>query len=366
MKVYTMLMIIIVGTEDKRMYSIKQVAECLNCNSNTIRFYEKKGLIAPKRDANGYRKFTNEDVELLQFILIYRQLGFSVEAIQRICVHESNSQLDVFTTQYNIINQQIHAMIKIRDVLGSAVEELLETNKISEEIQMQLANTVQFIGESEQWSDCWNFDTWASNYDSDIRIEGSGLAFYKNYDLVIHETANEVVEMSGDMIEIGIGTGNLTKCIVDRYQEKNNGRIPNMIGIDQSIHMLKEAKRKLPQVSMRLGTFLKLPLENCCCNTIVSSYAFHHCNSKEKVMAIAEMDRVLKPQGRIIITDLMFQDEVARNVYEKKCSVREREDLEDEFFANVDELERIIKDYGYQVKHVQIDPLIWMVVGIKI
>lgn len=358
--------ITIVGTEDKGMYSIKQVAERLNCNSNTIRFYEKKGLVVPKRDKNGYRMFSNEDIELLQFILIYRQLGFSVEAIKQICTFEGKSKLDVFATQYNIMNQQIHAMVKIRDVLGSAVDELLETNEISNEVQMQLEETVQFIGESEQWSDCWNFDAWASNYDSDIRIEGSGLALYKNYDQVIHMTANEVVAMSGDIIEIGIGTGNLTKCIIDRYQEKNNGRIPNIIGIDQSIPMLKEAKRKLPQVSMRLGNFLKLPLEECCCNTIVSSYAFHHCNSKEKVMSIAEMNRVLKPQGRIIITDLMFLDEKARKVYEKKCSVREREDLEDEFFANVDELERIVQAYGYEVKHVQIDPLIWMVVGTKL
>lgn len=347
------------------MYSIKQVATKLNCNPNAIRFYERKGLVNPDRDENGYRKYSDKEVELLQFILLYRQLGFSIEGIKKICAQEGKSQLDVFTTQYNIINQKIHSMSKIRDVLGSAVNELLESNQLSNEVQTQLVDTIQFIGESEQWKDCWNFNTWASNYDSDIRTDGPGLPFYKNYDKVIHMTANEVVQTPGNIVEIGIGTGNLTMRIIEKFQEKNNENVPSILGIDQSINMLKEAKRKLPQVAMRLGTFLKLPLEDCCCNTIVSSYAFHHCNSKEKEMAIAEMDRVLKTKGRIIITDLMFQNEVARKAYENKCSAREIEDLEDEFFANVDELERIFQTKGYEVKSIQIDPIIWMVAGIK-
>lgn len=37
------------------MYTIHQLSEMLKVNSNAIRFYEKKGLIYPKRSENGYR-----------------------------------------------------------------------------------------------------------------------------------------------------------------------------------------------------------------------------------------------------------------------------------------------------------------------
>lgn len=41
-------------------------------------------------------------------------------------------------------------------------------------------------------------------------------------------------------------------------------QISNVIyyGVDQSVNMLKMAKKKCPNVSVKLGTFLKLPLED--------------------------------------------------------------------------------------------------------
>lgn len=49
----------------------------------------------------------------------------------------------------------------------------------------------------------------------------------------------------------------------------------------------------------------------------------------------------------------------------KTSSIREFEDLADEYFANVDEVEKILSSYGYEMKYKQIDSLIWMVVGTK-
>lgn len=348
------------------MYTIKQVAERLKCNPNVIRFYEKKGLIFPSREENGYRKYSNGDIEQLQFIILYRQLGFSVDAIKRICVHGQRSKLDIFANQYNIVNQQIHSLLKIREVLGEAIDELLDRNEISNRIHEKIEETIYQINEANQWNDNWEFDSWASNYDNDIRKDGAGLAFYKNYDRVMDSTAAEVTKIPGNIVEIGIGTGNLTMKILEKYAGIDNNLDIRVIGIDQSVNMLKEAKRKLPQIAMRLGTFLKLPIEECSCDTVVSSYAFHHCNSKEKELAIKEMNRILKPGGRIIITDLMFRNQAARDEYEKTSSIRELEDLADEYFANVDEVEEILSAYGFETKYKQIDSLIWMVIGTKL
>jgi len=53
-------------------------------------------------------------------------------------------------------------------------------------------------------------------------------------------------------------------------------------------------------LELRMGTFLELPLQDKTMDTIVSCYAFHHCNNDERRLALKEMDRVLKPIGRII------------------------------------------------------------------
>jgi DNA-binding transcriptional MerR regulator len=48
----------------------------------SIRFYEKEGLLIPKRLENGYREYSEEDVVLLKKIKLLRQLGMSVDRIR--------------------------------------------------------------------------------------------------------------------------------------------------------------------------------------------------------------------------------------------------------------------------------------------
>ena len=144
-------------------------------------------------------------------------------------------------------------------------------------------------------------------------------------------------------------------------------QISNVIyyGVDQSVNMLKMAKKKYPNVSVKLGTFLKLPLEDGVADVVVTSYAFHHCNAEEKILSLMEMDRILKRDGKIVITDLMFKDDASRLEYEKRCSDDERADLEDEFFGTVYALEKFLLSLRYQVSVVQIEALIWTVTAQK-
>jgi MerR family mercuric resistance operon transcriptional regulator len=58
-------------------------AEVCGCDRETIRYYERIGLIPHvTRAANGYRVYGAEDVKQLKFVLHARQLGFSVEEIR--------------------------------------------------------------------------------------------------------------------------------------------------------------------------------------------------------------------------------------------------------------------------------------------
>jgi DNA-binding transcriptional MerR regulator len=50
---------------EKKMFKINEVAEEFNVNPNVLRFYEKKKLLTPARNDNGYRMYSIEDI--LQF-----------------------------------------------------------------------------------------------------------------------------------------------------------------------------------------------------------------------------------------------------------------------------------------------------------
>ena len=61
--------------------TIKEVEQLLEVPRATVRFYEKEGLITPTREGNGYRDYSNEDVEKLKKIIILRKIGMSIEEI---------------------------------------------------------------------------------------------------------------------------------------------------------------------------------------------------------------------------------------------------------------------------------------------
>lgn len=59
-----------------------ELAERTGCHLETIRYYEKIGLLSePPRAANGYRVYGDSHVRRLHFILRGRELGFSIEEI---------------------------------------------------------------------------------------------------------------------------------------------------------------------------------------------------------------------------------------------------------------------------------------------
>lgn len=59
--------------------NIGDVAKRAGLPPKTIRYYEDIGLIAPLRDANGYRLFRDTDMHKLAFIGRSRALGFTID-----------------------------------------------------------------------------------------------------------------------------------------------------------------------------------------------------------------------------------------------------------------------------------------------
>ncbi len=63
--------------------TIGKVAQRTGCHIETIRYYEKEGLLpSPDRSAAGHRLFSCELVERLVFIRRSRELGFSMQEIR--------------------------------------------------------------------------------------------------------------------------------------------------------------------------------------------------------------------------------------------------------------------------------------------
>jgi DNA-binding transcriptional MerR regulator len=59
--------------------STGQVAKASGVNIQTVRFYEREGLLAPpRRSASGYRQYTDDAVRIVTFIKRAQELGFTL------------------------------------------------------------------------------------------------------------------------------------------------------------------------------------------------------------------------------------------------------------------------------------------------
>lgn len=61
---------------------INEVENLLKITKPNIRFYEKKGLLCPVRKENGYREYSEDDIEILKKIILFRKMGISIGDIK--------------------------------------------------------------------------------------------------------------------------------------------------------------------------------------------------------------------------------------------------------------------------------------------
>lgn len=60
---------------------IKEVEAQLQISAHTLRYYERMGLITPTRDKNGYRNYSQDDIQMLKKIRFLRELEIPIEDI---------------------------------------------------------------------------------------------------------------------------------------------------------------------------------------------------------------------------------------------------------------------------------------------
>jgi ubiquinone/menaquinone biosynthesis C-methylase UbiE len=123
--------------------------------------------------------------------------------------------------------------------------------------------------------------------------------------------------------DIGAGTGFMTEELIEKGLK--------IIAIDQSEAMLEEMKKKFASINgidYRIGKAENLPVLNEFVDYVFANMLLHHVNSPPKV--IKEMVRILKPGGKLIITDLDKHNfEFLREEHYDKWMGFEREDIKE-------------------------------------
>ena len=140
---------------------------------------------------------------------------------------------------------------------------------------------------------------WAPSYD-----------FFVNFMMLGHAgrlrrmTVDGASIQPGDsVLDVGCGTGEIT------LRAKTRAGYGSVYGIDPAPEMIavarKKAARKHLEIDFRVGVIEALPFPDSSLDVVTSSLMMHHLPDDLKRRGLAEIYRVLKPGGRLLIADFL-------------------------------------------------------------
>ncbi|MEC7288747.1 MAG: redox-sensitive transcriptional activator SoxR [Pseudomonadota bacterium] len=112
----------------KRGLSIGDLAGRTGLSVSAIRFYERKGLITPDRNAGNQRRYEGSDIRRLSFILIAQQIGLTIEQIREVMAGLPDGRTPtkadwskISRTFRKTLNNRIAMMERMRDKLDGCI-----------------------------------------------------------------------------------------------------------------------------------------------------------------------------------------------------------------------------------------------------
>ncbi|MFF2141167.1 MerR family transcriptional regulator [Kitasatospora sp. NPDC058190] len=129
-------------------YSVGAVAKIAKVTVRALHHYDEIGLLSPAgRTRTGYRRYVDADLDRLQQILFYRELGFPLEEIAAILDDDSVSPSEHLRRQHRLLTDRIRHLQE----LATAVEHAMEARRMG--IQLTPEEKFEIFGEGyrEEW-----------------------------------------------------------------------------------------------------------------------------------------------------------------------------------------------------------------------
>lgn len=122
--------------------TIRQMCDAFNVTPRTLRFYESKELLFPKREGQK-RLFSKRDRARLKLILRGKRFGFSLEEIRQLLnlYDRGDQQLTQLTQTYEIAKSRLNDLERQRDELTAAIEDLRDQMKWGEKMIASIRQT---------------------------------------------------------------------------------------------------------------------------------------------------------------------------------------------------------------------------------
>ena len=166
---------------DNGLFSVSEFAEFSRTTRETLRHYDRIGLLAPvSRGANKYRFYSNRQLAVVNVIRTLQELGMTLDEIKKTMDKRSPAFVDeLFERQINMIDQKIEGWVRAQKLLLMLRKSIHSALYIDEE-----SIKVQFLpAEAIVLGDLNDYSRGRSDYDALLSFYHSMQKRYPDLDL---------------------------------------------------------------------------------------------------------------------------------------------------------------------------------------
>ncbi|WLF70170.1 MerR family transcriptional regulator [Clostridium septicum] len=105
----------------KNKYMVGEVSKFLNISKDTLRYYDQIGIVTPKKSGkNGYRYYTMDNIVLLTYVLVLKDLDVPLNEIKNILSNNSlESMIKLIGNQKRVVEKKIKELQGIKSTINS-------------------------------------------------------------------------------------------------------------------------------------------------------------------------------------------------------------------------------------------------------
>lgn len=293
------------------MYHISELAQHVNLSRSTLLYYEKLGLIKAKRQTNGYRYYSDSDLQRIRLLQQLQAGGLTLKECQS-CL-DGKINRDMLMDRLQVLEQEIatkqHAKQLLSSMLGmnascnwhETIErtaplahlEWLKQQGFNEKEALRLKWLSKNINEHEQYmadfeSIFYGLDRLGPSDDDDSL-----------------QALHALPINTGNALDVGCGKG-LTTCLLAHHSGFSLTALDND---EYHLSCLKEKIKHQPineRITTNCSSMMAMPFEEQQFDVIWAEGSAYIMGVNN---ALKQWQRFLKPHGYVVISDLVWLTE---------------------------------------------------------
>jgi MerR family transcriptional regulator, heat shock protein HspR len=153
----------------KGFFSISAVAKMFSVHQQTVRLYEKQGLISPKRSSGNTRLFSEEDIDQLEEVIyLTHEMGINLAGVEMILrlkkqmkkmQNDMNKMFDSTQQELDLENE------KSKEIVQSSYQRLLRLKNKDDKAASPTETTTKKADTKDDHDSSVDMDNWEIEYE---------------------------------------------------------------------------------------------------------------------------------------------------------------------------------------------------------